>query len=113
MPKGGNSRNFSGCEVPSGMPTGEVGRDEVEESELDARLEVGRELRLKLCRKLLDRDRTKSPKSNMIELPVDISHNTVFFFIKKQEFHFVKLRAFFEVTLHGQNSELYNLKTLF
>ena len=77
MPKGGNSRNFSGCEVPT-IPTGEVGRDEVEESELEVRLEVGRELRLKLCRKLLDRDRTKSPKSSMIELPVDISHNTVF-----------------------------------
>ena len=91
MPKGGNSRNFSGCEVPSGMPTGEVGRDEVEESELDARLEVGRELRLKLCRKLLDRDRTKSPKSNMIELPVDISHNSVLL-DKKRNIHFVKLR---------------------
>ena len=64
MPKGGKSL------IPF---SGEAGLEaEAEDNELEARLEDGLELRLKLWRKLLDRDRTKSPNSNMIELPVDI-----------------------------------------
>ena len=73
MPRGGNSL------IPF---SGEAGLEaEAEDKELEARLEEGLELRLKLCRKLLDRDRTKSPNSNMIELPVDmvLYHFTVWY----------------------------------
>ena len=84
MPKGGNSRNFSGCWLL--LATGEAGREEFEDSELEALRELGLELRLKLWRKLLDRDRTKSPKSNMIELPVDISQ-TLHYYIFQATSH--------------------------
>ena len=83
MPKGGNSRNFSGCWL---IATGEAGREEFEDSELEALRELGLELRLKLWRKLLDLDRTKSPKSNMIELPVDISQ-TLHYYIFQATSH--------------------------
>ena len=46
MPKGGNSRNFSGCWLL--LATGEAGREELEDSELEALRELGLELRVKL-----------------------------------------------------------------